>query len=119
MSVDWDSRSRWFEGEHNKVGDLFLRALSLPQVHLAECWLQGLLMSTNHSSWRVAPLEDVVHPKGYIVQKKHKKQVAPLEHVVHPEGHVVQKKQMRRVAPLEHVVRPKGNIALSLMKEQT
>jgi hypothetical protein len=49
-------------------------------------------MSTNQSSWRVAPLEHVVHPEGHITQKKHKKRVAPLEHVVHPEGHVVQKK---------------------------
>jgi hypothetical protein len=54
-------------------------------------------MSTNQSSWRVAPLE----------------------HVVHPEGHVAQKKRMRRAAPLEHVVRPKGHVALMLMKELT
>jgi hypothetical protein len=44
-------------------------------------------MSTNQSSWRVAPLEHVVHPEGHVAQKKHKKRVAPLEHVVHPEGH--------------------------------
>jgi hypothetical protein len=45
-------------------------------------------MSTNQSSWRVAPLEHVVHPEGHVAQKKHKKRVAPLEHVVRPEGHV-------------------------------
>jgi hypothetical protein len=44
-------------------------------------------MSTNQSSWRVAPLEHVVHPEGHVAQKKHKRRVAPLEHVVHPEGH--------------------------------
>jgi hypothetical protein len=49
-------------------------------------------MSTNQSSWRVAPLEHVVHPEGHVAQKKHKKRVAPLEHVVHPEGHVAQRK---------------------------
>ena len=74
-------------------------------------------MSTNQSSWRVAPLEHVVHPEGNVTQKKHKKRVAPLEHVVHPEGHVSQKKETRRVAPLEHVVRPEGHVALMLMKE--
>jgi hypothetical protein len=74
-------------------------------------------MSTNQSSWRVAPLEHVVHPEGHVAQKKHKKRVAPLEHVVHPEGHVAQRKRTRRVAPLEHVVRPEGHVALMLMKE--
>ena len=54
-------------------------------------------MSTNESSWRVAPLE----------------------HVVHLEGHVAQKKQKRQVEPLEHVVCPEGHIALMMMKEQT
>jgi hypothetical protein len=49
-------------------------------------------MSTNQSSWRVAPLEHVVHPEGHVTQKKHKPRVAPLEHVVHPEGHVARKK---------------------------
>jgi hypothetical protein len=29
-------------------------------------------MSTNQSSWRVAPLEHVVHPEGHIMQNKHK-----------------------------------------------
>jgi hypothetical protein len=29
-------------------------------------------MSTNQSSWRVAPLEHVVHPEGHVAQKKHK-----------------------------------------------
>jgi hypothetical protein len=45
-------------------------------------------MSTNQFSWRVAPLEHVVHPEGHVAQKKLSWRVAPLEHVVHPEGHV-------------------------------
>jgi hypothetical protein len=57
-------------------------------------------MSTNHSSWRVAPLEHMVHPEGYVTQNKHK-----------------QRKRMRRVVPLEHVVCPEGNVVLMLMKE--
>ena len=49
-------------------------------------------MYTNQSSWRVAPLEHMVHHEEHVAQKRHKKRVAPLEHMVHPEGHVVQKK---------------------------
>jgi hypothetical protein len=74
-------------------------------------------MSTNQSSWKVAPLEHVVNLEGHVAQKKHKKRVAPLEHVVHPEGNVAKRKRTRRVAPLEHMVRPEGHVTLMLMKE--
>jgi hypothetical protein len=69
-------------------------------------------MSTNQSSWQVAPLEHMVHPEGHVEQKKPSWRVAPLEHVVHPEGHVTQKKPSWKVAPLEHMVHPEGHIAI-------
>ena len=49
-----------------------LEALSLPQVHLAEYWLQGFFMSTKSVKRWVAPLEHVVCPKEHAMQEKWK-----------------------------------------------
>jgi hypothetical protein len=46
--------------------------------------------------------------KGTSRERNTSWRVAPLEHVVHPEGHIAQPKQTRRVAPLEHECVLKG-----------
>ena len=53
-------------------GPYSLEALSLPQDHLSEYWLQGFFMSTKSFKRRVAPLEYVVHLEGHVVQEKWK-----------------------------------------------